>query len=421
MSPQALDLRRSAVILWRHKIVVGTLIALGLVGNGVYAMAQQEVYTSIALVVVGPSVDLSTEAVVVTSYPVLGDALRTAGLGGSVEALRPRVNAGEAAGQTLFISAQGSTAASAEHTADAVARSYIHYVTSVKNPPLADLLQRASPAAAKPRVTRVLQAAGIGGLIAALVALIASLAIWRNDRRLRERDAIADSIGVPVLASVRASGPRTNSEWAKLLDGYAPVAADAWRLERALRELGPLRNRDAAGGTSVTVLSLSGDRDALALGPQLALFAASRGIATELVIGPQQGNEAVAALRKAATARRGRENLRVVASDRADADQMQSQEILSVIVGVVDGRTPRVGQTMRAEVTLLAVTAGVATAEQLTRVYASAAADGRAIGGVLVANPIPNDETAGRMPQITRPEQARMPTRMTGAATESRR
>jgi hypothetical protein len=144
-------------------------------------------------------------------------------------------------------------------------------------------------------------------------------------------------------------------------------------------------------------------------------------MATALVIGPQQGTEAVAALQKAAAAGRDRENLRVVVSDQADADQLQSQEVLSVIVGVVDGRTPRVGQTMRAEVTLLAVTAGVATAEQLTRVYASAAADGRAIGGVLVANPIPNDETTGRMPQITRPEQARMPTRMIGAATESRR
>jgi capsular polysaccharide biosynthesis protein len=421
VSPQALDLRRSAVILWRHKLVIGTLIALGLIGNGAYALAQQEVYTSIALVVVGPSVNLSTQAVVVTSDPVLGDALRTGGLGGSVEALRPRVNAGDAAGQTLFISAQGSTAQSAEHTADAVARSYIRYVTSVKNPPPAALLQRASPAAAKPRVTRVLQAAGIGGLIAALVALIASLAIWRNDRRLRERDAIADSIGVPVLASLRASGPRTDSEWTKLLDGYAPGAADAWRLEQALRRLDPQRNRDEAGGTLVTVLSLSGDRDALALAPQLALFAASRGMATARVIGPQQDTEAVAALQKAATAGRERENLKIVVSDQADADQLRPQGNLSVIVGVVDGQAPRVGLTMRGDATLLAVTAGVATAEQLTRVYASAAADGRAIGGVLVANPISNDETTGRMPQITRPEQARMPTRMIGAATESRR
>ena len=79
---------------------------------------------------------------------------------GTAATLRPLISAGSAAGQTLFINGQGSTAEQAEHTTDAVARSYIRYVTSVSNPPPADLLQRAAPAWAKPRVTRVLQAAG---------------------------------------------------------------------------------------------------------------------------------------------------------------------------------------------------------------------------------------------------------------------
>jgi capsular polysaccharide biosynthesis protein len=416
VSAQALDLRRSAAILWRHRIVVGALVALGLLGNAVYAMAQQEVYTSSALVAVGPSVNLSTQAVVVTSYPVLTNALSgDSGLGLSVDTLRDRVSAGEATTQTLFVSAQGNTAQLAERTADAVARGYVDYVSSARNPvgqQPAELQHQATTAVAKPRTTRVLQAAGIGGLIAAVIALIASLAIWRDDGRLRERDAIADAIGVPVLASLRASGPRTAAEWAKLLDGYEPEAADAWGLEAVLRGRALQR-----GGASVAVLSLSADSDALALGPQLAVFAASRAIPTALAVDPQQDAEAVAALREAFTAARERENLQLVASG-----QLQSQpEVLSVIVGVVDGRTPRVGQTMRADITLLAVTAGAATAGQLTRVFASAAAAGRAIDGVLVANPIPNDETSGRMPQIARPEQARMPTRMVGAATESRR
>jgi capsular polysaccharide biosynthesis protein len=415
VSAQALDLRRSAAILWQHRIVVGALVALGLFGNAAYALAQQEVYTASALVVVGPSVNLSTQAVVVTSYPVLAEAASTVGTGVSAGTLRPRVSAAAAAGQTLSVSAQGGTAQLAERTADAVARSYIGYVTSARNPngkQPAELLQKATNAAAKPRVTRVFEAAGIGGLLAAVIALIASLAIWRNDPRLRERDAIADSIGVPVLASLRASRPRGAAAWTKLLDGYEPEAADAWRLEGLLHHLG-LRRK----GASVAVLSLSADRDALAIGPQLAVFAASHGIPAELVVGPQGDDATVAALRTALPAVRARENLSLAASGQSQ----RQDEVLSVVVGVVDVQKPRVGQTMHADVTVLAVTAGAVTAAQLNRVFASAAAGGRAIDGILVANPLRNDETTGRMPQIARPDQAGMPTRMVGAATESRR
>ena len=45
------------------------------------------------------------------------------------------------------------------------------------------------------------------------------------------------------------------------------------------------------------VLSLSSDPRAIALGPQLAVFAASQGIPTALVIGPQQDATVTATLR----------------------------------------------------------------------------------------------------------------------------
>ena len=86
---------------------------------------------------------------------------------------------------------------------------------------------------------------------------------------------------------------------------------------------------------------------------------------------------------------------------------------LTVVVAVVDGKAPRVAETMRATATVLGVSAGVATAEQLARVAASAAADGRDIAGILVADPDPGDPTTGRLPQLARPGQRRMPTRMT--------
>ena len=56
------------------------------------------------------------------------------------------------------------------------------------------------------------------------------------------------------------------------------------------------------GGSSLAVLSLSSDPKALALGPQLAVFAASLGIPTALVVGPQQDPNATATLRAACAA-----------------------------------------------------------------------------------------------------------------------
>ena len=72
---------------------------------------------------------------------------------------------------------------------------------------------------------------------------------------------------------------------------------------------------------------------------------------------------------------------------------------------------------MRTTATVLGVSAGAATAEQLARVAASAAADGREIAGILVADPDPADHTTGRLPQLARPAQRRMPTRVTGVPT----
>ena len=94
---------------------------------------------------------------------------------------------------------------------------------------------------------------------------------------------------------------------------------------------------------------------------------------------------------------------------------------LTVAIAVVDGQTPRVADTMRAAATVLAVSAGAVTAEQLARVATSAATDGRDIAGTLVADPDPADHTTGRVPQLSRPAQRRMPTRITGVYAETRR
>ena len=423
MSRHTLDLRRSAQIVWRHKFLVGGITALGLICNVAYTMVQQPVFTSNTLVVLSPSVNVSTQTVVVRSVPVLAAALPHTDSGLSLQTLQTVVQATRAADHMISISAHGSTAVSAERTANAVTASYIAYITSARNslgsqPAL--LLQAANTATAKPFTTRVLEAAGFGTLAGALIALIAALAIWRADPRLRERDAIADSIGVPVLASVSAKSPADVPGWAKLLEQYEPRAVEARLLRTVLRDL-------RTGGSSVTVLSLANDRDALALGPQLAAFAAAQDIPTTVVVGPPQAAQgasakSMAALRAACkdlSARAGR-NLQFVVLDD-DSDGQPPRGALTICVAVVDAGTPRVAEAARAALTVLGVTAGAVTAEQLTLVAASAAADGRDLAGILVANPAPADQTTGRVPQLGRPEENRMPTRMVGVVTESRR
>ena len=95
---------------------------------------------------------------------------------------------------------------------------------------------------------------------------------------------------------------------------------------------------------------------------------------------------------------------------------------LTVAVVVVDGRNPQVpSDTARTVATLLGVSAAAATADQLARAAVSAASAGREITAILVADPDPDDATTGRLPHLGRRGHRRMPTRMTGIATEIRR
>jgi capsular polysaccharide biosynthesis protein len=381
---QALDLAKTATIVWQHKTLAAALITLGLVGNIGYTLARPEVYSSSAFVVLPPSVNLSSQAVVATSVPVLSNVLRTAHLGLSLSALQDRVRAAATNGPKISVTAEGQTAQQAEQTANAVTRSYLTYVTSPRNPDgqqAAELLQPAQSTIAKPRTTRLYQAAGFGILEGALVALIAILGIWRGDRRLRTRDAIADSIGVPVLASVRTRHSDDTAGRVKLHKRREPGAADAWQLDRVLRGLGILAETGASAGRSAAVLSVSGDKDALALGGQLAALAAARSIPV----------------------------------NHDDIDQAPV-EIMTIAVGADTMASPA-ADLARAEVAILAVSAGVATAEQLARVVASAAGTGLRLAGAVVVNPDSSDETTGLLPQLARSEQKRMPTRLTCEVT----
>jgi hypothetical protein len=178
--------------------------------------------------------------------------------------------------------------------------------------------------------------------------------------------------------------------------------------------------------TSITVLSLSTDRAALALGPQLAAYAASQGLRVALVVGPQQDENATASLRTACDTplldgspdHTGR--LRVFAPDDGRSFDVRGAALI-VAVAVVDSRGPQFPATMRTRTTLLGVTAGAATAEELANAATVAAKDRRPVSGILVADPDADDQTSGRIPQLTRSTRRAQPSRLKNTPTEIRR
>ena len=434
MSEQALDLKRSLRIVRRHKILVGTLTVLGLLAGAGYAVLHPPMVTSSALVGLPPAThDTSTQVVIAGSNPVLSAALRDIHPAMPLLTLHDRVQVKSLTPNILSISAQSKTDAGAEGIANAVAHSYVAYVkasNSAVGAVQAHLLAPATTATRGSRVTHLLILGGLGALAGFLIGAIAALAISRSDRRLRERDEIANAIGVPVLASVPVHRPSDAGGWSKLFEEYEPSTVHAWQLRTALRYLGQPELMSANGsnvhGFSVTVLSLSSDRGALALGPQLAIFAASLGIPTALVIGPQQDEKATAtaALHTTCAAQpslRRSGQLLVAVADRGDSAWRQPEAKLTVVVTVVDGEAPHVADTIPTSATVLGVSAGSATAVQLASVAVSAATDGRQIDGILVADPDSADRTTGRVPQLARPARQVTPTRLTGITTETRR
>ena len=433
MSEQPLDLKRSVRTAWRHKTIISIAAALGLLSGAVYTALNPPALASTALVVLPTNTsDMATQVVIAGSDPVLAAAARSQRLSITPQALRSEVDIKTITSNIISISVKGGTATQAEGTANAVANSYITYVTTSGNPGgtvQARMLQSANLATGTSLPVYLFITAVLGALIGAVVGVVISLAIGRKDRSLRRRDEIADAVGIPVLASAPVGHPSSPAGWTKLIDGYEPEVVHAWRLRQALYDLGvadvDLANAGDGGFSSLSVISLSSDPGALAFGPQLAAFAASLGIPTVLEVSPQQKPDLTAALRAACAAppavRSKRwEHLSLATKDSDDSDRHPGA-FLTIVVAVVDAADPQVVSTMPAAVTALCISAGVVTAEQLARVAASAADDGRRIAGIFVADPDPADHTTGRLPQLRRNRPRAMPTRLTRTMTETKR
>lgn len=441
MSQQNLDLKRSIAIVRRHKKLFGGVAMVGLLLGGVAGFFTPPMLTARALVVISqmPSqngqqstsgssnVDsvIATQVVIAGSDPVIAGALPHVRPSMSLEELQNRVTvASVGTSNIISISATGKTAAQAEGICNAVADSYIAFVgasTSSAVQAQVRVVESATTATGTKLPAHIAIFAVVGTLAGAIIGFIIALALGRSDRRLVERDAIANSIAAPVLLSIPADRPADPVSWVRLLDQYDPDPVHAYGLSKLLHQFGVAGHGDTKSGVSLNVLSLSTDPGALALGPQLAAYAAAYGVPTALVVGPQQDMNVTATLRTACAAPPAagqRKPLRLVVSEDGDLGQLRATFV--VVVTVVDGRDPIIPETMRTMITVLGVSAGGATAEQLARAASAAAVDNRDVVGIIVANPDPGDPTTGRIPRMA-PMRRSLPTRVNGLASEIRR
>ena len=214
----------------------------------------------------------------------------------------------------------------------------------------AQLLEPATSATGPSPIGLIIVYALLGALFGALIGVIIALAVSRADRRLRERDEIANSIGVPVLASFPVGHPSDAAGWTRLLEDYKPGALHALQLRRALQQLGTatadIRQRQRSGRWSFAVLSLSSDPGAIALGPQTGGLRRGPGDSHRPRHRLRSKNADVTATLRTACAvppsasSKRPSHLQVTVSD-GDVDA-QPGAVLTVVVVVVDDRSPRV-------------------------------------------------------------------------------
>ncbi|MET1001442.1 MAG: Wzz/FepE/Etk N-terminal domain-containing protein [Acidimicrobiia bacterium] len=268
------------------------------------------------------------------------------------------------------------------------------------------VLERAS--AASQGITRTALLKLVFGAIAGFLIGVAILTVRDSrDRRVRLRDDIAAAAGAPVVASIATRRPRNASEWRALLENYEPSADESWSLRRVLR--GAL-TADGTSPVHLTVVTLPSDTDAVALGPQIAAFAAASGVETLLVIVGR--DPAIASLRQACddangspertpwrgrrrpqAGRRVRTNLSIVGAMPSEFEDLTAPQLI-VTAAVAD--VPTLDDEGHASIAMIGVTAGVATPERIAAA-AAASAGRQPIAGVIIANPDPHDGTAGRV------------------------
>jgi capsular polysaccharide biosynthesis protein len=233
-----------------------------------------------------------------------------------------------------------------------------------------------------------------GGLMIGL-AVGSALALWkgRRDRRIRRRDDMARALGLPVLASLDAERCERAEDWNLLLDTYQPGTVDAWSLRRLLRQL---EAADSGSPVAVQIVAYAEDEAALSVGVQMASFAAGMGISTTLLAGDHYAIETLrAACAISAQSPPPEALLSFVKPDAADSSKPESHLTLTVLA--VDRRRPQFDMSGRV-LTFVALSAGVATSDDLARLALAATDAGTTLDGIIVVNADAHDYSTGELP-----------------------
>jgi capsular polysaccharide biosynthesis protein len=319
------------------------------------------------------------------------------------------------------------------------------------------IIQPAAPATGPSQVRRVITGALIGGVSAvagtALVLLIRRL----RDPRVRARDDLADAVGSSVIADVASRPQRSVAQWLTFFETYEASAVEAWAFRQVFRALVASTptshdpSRTGATGLpgrvehprSLTLIAHAGDQRAVAVAPQLAVCAASLGIATRFVVAT--GHDDAPALCAACATDRGSQlrtglvleagiddaaltqnpsssamsNTFAGPMNRLAVDPAHHAVDLTIVLAVVDRKEPMLRGVPVTSVTVLGISPGVATREDLARLAVAVDNGGRRIDGIVVADPDPSDRTTGRRTLDERALQTPLPVRMTGSGRVS--
>jgi capsular polysaccharide biosynthesis protein len=420
VTEQPLDIRTTLKGVWRRRLLVGVLAFVGLCGGLGYGVIRPQLPRAVTLVLLPPSArtsaglpvrDMTTQIVVATSNPVLAPAGHAVSPPVSAADLTREISVKALSQQVLQVEVAAPRSRDAVALANAIARSYVHYVSQVL-PGGADggpveILQPATSALPASKL-HIPILAGIAFGAGLLAGLVLAAVLSSRDHRLRSRDEIARAIGVPVLASLEAKPCRSVAQWRSLLDDFVPSPVVSWSLRRLLHRLAPA----GAGATQeIRVVAFAADWAAMAAGTQLATVATTLGISTVFVPGDE---EVLVPLRAACAAHHrsghrpelhtlgpalsnagdaGEPPLGGVSSETEDVISRTDHPELTVSLLAVDRSNPAVRPFGGTNV--LSVSAGFATADDLARLALAAADAAQAVDGILVVNPDPQDGTTG--------------------------
>jgi capsular polysaccharide biosynthesis protein len=251
----------------------------------------------------------------------------------------------------------------------------------------------------------------LGATIGLIVGAVLALRRERRHQRLRRRQDIADAIGAPVLASLKAERVKSVGQLVALLNQYQPDSASSWGLRQILQEADAATT---APPTRLTLTALTGDQQAIRMAVQFATFSASLGRSTALVFGSRDdpGTSLLRATCRAATGDATFLERSLVLWPSYD-DQVLAGSVdlcIRLAIGSPAESFPRDPKSF----TVAVVSAGFATAQQLANLARAAAAANQPILGVLVADPDRYDETSGQL----RPE-SRAPLQLLATGTRT--